>query len=181
MCVGVQNGARPGRILALCTYGNTLMYKLRLVAAAALCCAGAAPLLAGDLGVSINIGEPGFYGRLDIGGFPQPQLIYQRPMVVERAPRGKVREPLYLHVPPGHERHWSKHCAQYNACGQPVYFVRDNWYRDTYVSHYREQNRHEERRGDDHDQGHEQDRDHEHGHDHEQDRDHNHDHDQPQH
>ena len=161
MCDDVQNGARRGRILALCTYGNTTMNKLLVVAAAALISAtGAAPLLAADLGVSVSIGEPGFYGRLDIGDFPQPQLIYQRPMVIERVPGGEVRAPLYLHVPPGHERHWNKHCAQYNACGQPVYFVRDNWYRDTYVSHYRERNRHQERHGDEHDQGHDHDQSH---------------------
>jgi hypothetical protein len=132
------------------------MNKLLAGAAAVLIGAvSAAPLLAADIGVSINMGEPGFYGRLDIGDSPRPQVIYQRPMVIERIPRGEVREPLYLHVPPGHERHWSQHCAQYNACGQPVYFVSDRWYRDTYATHYRER-----RHGKDH---------HGHGHDHDHD------------
>jgi hypothetical protein len=43
-------------------------------------------------------------------------------------------------VPPGHEKHWRKYCSQYDACGQPVYFVRDDWYQQTYVAQYREHN-----------------------------------------
>jgi hypothetical protein len=31
-------------------------------------------------------------------------------------------------VPPGHRRDWARHCAEYNACGVPVYFVRHDWY-----------------------------------------------------
>ena len=31
--------------------------------------------VAADVGVSISIGQPGFYGQLDIGDFPQPQVI----------------------------------------------------------------------------------------------------------
>ena len=34
----------------------------------------------------------------------------------------------YLWVPPGHQKKWSKHCREYNACGVPVYFVDDGWY-----------------------------------------------------
>ena len=80
-------------------------------------CAG--PVIAGDVGVvEISLGEPGFYGKIDIGNFPQPQLIYSQPVVIQRAPEFVSAPPIYLHVPPGHEKHWSKHCAQYNACGQ---------------------------------------------------------------
>ena len=43
---------------------------------------------------------------------------------------------MYLRVPPGHEKKWNKHCGKYNACGHPVYFVRDNWYTDVYAPHY---------------------------------------------
>jgi len=39
-------------------------------------------------------------------------------------------QPVYMWVPPGHRKHWSKHCHEYNACGVPVYFVRHDWYRD---------------------------------------------------
>jgi len=46
---------------------------------------------------------------------------------------------MYLHVPPGHEKKWRKHCAKYNACGRPVYFVRHDWYNNVYVPRHREQ------------------------------------------
>jgi uncharacterized protein YcfJ len=95
------------------------------------------PALAGNVGVSVSVGEPGFYGRIDIGNMPPPRLVYAKPVVVERVPAGVVRAPIYLRVPPGHAKHWAKHCHQYNACGQPVYFVQDAWYNDVYVPHYR--------------------------------------------
>jgi hypothetical protein len=31
-------------------------------------------------------------------------------------------------VPPGHQKNWKKHCRDYQACGVPVYFVKDEWY-----------------------------------------------------
>ena len=96
------------------------------------------PAMSADAGVSVQIGQPGFYGRIDVGGFPEPQLIYPQPVLIQPVPVGIVQEPVYLHVPPGHAKHWSKHCRQYNACGQPVYFVQDAWYRQEYVPRYRE-------------------------------------------
>ena len=30
--------------------------------------------------------------------------------------------------PPGHAKHWAKHCREYNACGRPVYFVKSAEY-----------------------------------------------------
>ena len=89
-------------------------------------------------GVSVEVGEPGFYGRIEIGNFPRPPLIYERPVVIERVPVTVVREPIYLHVPPGHAKNWRKHCHKYNACGQRVYFVRNDWYDTQYVPRYRE-------------------------------------------
>ena len=68
---------------------------------------------------------PGVYGRIDIGNAPPPPLIYAQPVIIQRAPVYVEQRPLYLRVPPGHEKKWSKHCSKYNACGQPVYFVRD--------------------------------------------------------
>lgn len=103
---------------------------------AALCCTCAASAFAADVGVSISVGQPGFYGRIDIGNVPQPQLVYPQPVVIHRSPEFVAAEPIYLHVPPGHEKHWSQHCAQYNACGRPVYFVRDDWYNNEYVPRY---------------------------------------------
>lgn len=102
----------------------------------------AAPAHAADIGVSISIGQPGFYGRIDIGDYPRPQLIYPQPRYVYRAAAG--RPPIYLHVPPGHAKNWRKHCRAYNACGERVYFVQESWYEREYVPRYQE--RHADRR-----------------------------------
>ncbi len=125
--------------------------KRFLFAAAAVVAAVTAPAFAADVGVSVQVGEPGFYGRIDLGNFPQPQLVYPRPVVIQPVPVGVVLEPIYLHVPPGHAKNWRKHCHKYNACGQPVYFVQDGWYNREYVPRYRESHGegHGERHGDD--------------------------------
>jgi hypothetical protein len=98
-----------------------------------------APAIAADVGVSISIGQPGFYGRIDIGNAPQPRLINSQPIVIERQVR-YVNPPLYLRVPPGHTKDWAKHCRKYNACNQQVYFVHDDWYNDVYVPQYHDKN-----------------------------------------
>ncbi|CAN5200409.1 hypothetical protein BH10PSE16_BH10PSE16_35610 [soil metagenome] len=67
---------------------------------------------------------PGVYGRIEIGNAPPPPLIYTQPVIIQRPPVYVRQQPLYLHVPPGHAKKWSKHCAQYNACNRQVYFVR---------------------------------------------------------
>lgn len=86
--------------------------------------------------VSISIGEPRFYGRLDIGDYPPPRLIYSEPIIVR--PVRTWYPPIYLRVPPGHIKHWYKYCDAYGACGRPVYFVEDSWYHDVYIPRYRE-------------------------------------------
>ena len=93
--------------------------------------------LATDVGVSVTVGQPGFYGRINLGNMPQPQLIYASPVIIQQVPVGVVRQPIYLRVPPGHEKKWSKHCRKYNACGQPVYFVQQDWYTNVYAPGYR--------------------------------------------
>jgi hypothetical protein len=113
--------------------------KRFLIAVAIAATTVTTPALAADVGVSVSIGQPGFYGRLDIGDFPQPQVIYRQPMVIERVPMN--RQPIYLRVPPGHAKHWSKNCHKYNACGERVYFVQDNWYNREYVPRYQELHR----------------------------------------
>jgi len=115
----------------------------------------AGPSFAADVGVSVNIGEPGFYGQINIGDFPQPRVVYAQPVIVQRAPE-YTGGPVYLRVPPGHEKHWSRHCAEYNACNRPVMFVRDDWYRNEYAPHYRHDNDHHDEgdHGHDHDHGH---------------------------
>ena len=93
---------------------------------------------AADVNVSVSVGQPGFYGRIDIGAFPPPVLVYPEPVVVQPVPVGVVRAPIYLHVPPGHAKNWRKHCRKYDACGYPVYFVEERWYSEIYVPVYRE-------------------------------------------
>lgn len=123
---------------------------------AAAIAAISAPAFAADVGVSISVGQPGFYGQINLGSVPQPQLVYEQPVIIQQAPEYRGG-PIYLHVPPGHEKHWEKHCAQYNACGRPVYFVRDDWYNNEYVPRYRH---------DDEGRGREDDEEHGHGHGH---------------
>lgn len=97
-----------------------------------------ATLLAGvahatDVGVSVQVGQPGFYGRIDIGNTAPPPVILREPIWVQRRP--VQVEPVYMRIPPGHQKNWAKHCAKYNACGMPVYFVREDWYEDRYSHH----------------------------------------------
>ena len=80
-----------------------------------------APALAADVGVSVNIGQPGCYGRIDMGNYPQPQLIYSAPVMIQPMPMGMAPQPIYLRVPPGHRKNWRRHCQRYGACGQPEY------------------------------------------------------------
>ena len=114
--------------------------KSFLIAAAIAIATVATPALAADVGVSVSIGQPGFYGQIDIGdSYPPPRVIYRQPRVIERVPMD--RPPIYLRVPPGHAKHWSKNCHKYNACGERVYFVQDSWYNREYVPRYQELHR----------------------------------------
>ena len=92
---------------------------------------------AADVGVSLSIGQPGFYGRIDIGdgSYPQPRTIYREPVWIDRGVNNP--QPIYLNVPPGHSRNWRKHCRHYNACGDRVYFVNNSWYDREYVPRYK--------------------------------------------
>jgi hypothetical protein len=95
----------------------------------------AAPAWATDVGVSVTIGEPGFYGHIDIGDFPPPRLLYAEPVIVDHV--HLLPHPVYLHVPPGHAKHWHQHCHDYHACNRRVYFVETGWYEEIYVPEYR--------------------------------------------
>ena len=64
-----------------------------------------------DVGVSISVSQPGVYGRIDIGRYPQPVLVQSQPIIIQRGPR--LIEPVYLWVPPGHQKNWRKHCGRY--------------------------------------------------------------------
>jgi hypothetical protein len=100
-------------------------------------CAAAIPALA-QTHVSISIGQPGFYGRIVLGDFAPPPVVYApQPVIVTGAPVYEV-EPVYLRVPEYQRHHWRRYCGAYRACGMPVLFVRDDWYQNTYVPVYRE-------------------------------------------
>ena len=104
-----------------------------------------APAWAADVGVSIGISEPGVYGRIDIGRFPQPQVVVPQPVIIQPPPRVVAAppvQPVYMWVPYEHRKDWSHHCAHYGACGVPVYFVRHDWYDREVRTHH------------DHDKGH---------------------------
>jgi hypothetical protein len=109
------------------------MKFIRLAAAMlASGCAVAPAWSAVDVGVGITIREPGVYGRIELGNRPPPPVLYPQPVVIA-APAVVVAEPpLYLYVPPGHAKHWDKHCHRYNACGRQVYFVQERWVKDEY-------------------------------------------------
>ncbi|MFZ6753811.1 hypothetical protein ACO0KY_10610 [Undibacterium sp. Dicai25W] len=109
--------------------------KKIIFAACALIVASAS--FAQGVGVSVSVGEPGFYGQIDIGHVAPPALIYSTPVLVARPAYGYVEQPLYLRVPPEHVRYWSRYCDAYHACGRHVYFVQDHWYNNVYAPQYR--------------------------------------------
>jgi hypothetical protein len=111
---------------------------MKKILCAALFTVASTGAFAADVGVSITVGDPGFYGRIDLGNVPRPQVIYTNPVIIERPRIGYIAEPVYLRVPPGHAKNWSKHCYRYDACGRRVYFVQDNWYSNVYAPRVRE-------------------------------------------
>lgn len=146
------------------------MCGLAVAAAAAAGSAAAQP----GVGMSIGINEPGVYGRINLGNLPGEALVAERPVLVA-PPRVVVnRQPIYLYVAPWEQANWPRYCNRYAACGQPVYFVREDWVHERYVRDHpnwdrdhhwhggppREDRRHDDRRfdnrGDDHgrDDGH---------------------------
>jgi hypothetical protein len=126
----------------------------KLLATIALAAAASAPALADNFGVTVGMGDNGYYGRIDIGNTPAPVVYNPQPLIIEQ--QRVYVEPVYVRVPEGHRKHWSHHCGAYNACGRPVYFVQDNWYHNTYRPQYardhgrywnREHDRYERREG----------------------------------
>lgn len=123
---------------------------------------GASICGAGELGINVIVSgqvAPGVYGQVQIGNnAPPPPVLYSQPMVIEALPNTPPPPPIYLHVPPEHAHDWRHHCAEYHACGRPVYFVRSAEYEPHYErrdhGHSRDQN------WDDHDHhGHHDDHD----------------------
>jgi len=141
------------------------MRVMRFLIAPVLACAAGAAIAQVSVDATIS-GEvvPGVYGHVVIGNRPPPPVVYAQPVVVQPAPvvvGAPPMEPVYLHVPPGHAKHWRQHCHEYHACDRPVYFVKSAEYEPGYHKH-------------DHD--HDHDRDHGHDHDRDHDRDHDHGH-----
>lgn len=99
-------------------------------------CLATGSMAANAQNIDIQLGQTNYYGRIDLLNFGTPQLIYKEPMWVSRPANYRSIAPLYLRVPPGHAKKWSKHCDRYDACGRPVYFVQDSWYNNTYVPRY---------------------------------------------
>lgn len=94
--------------------------------------------------ISIEIAQPGVYGRVVVGD-ARPAVLYAEPVIVAPARYAPVRRPIYLYVPPGHQKNWGKHCHRYEACGQPVYFVRDDWVRSHHARHRPDRHAHPQR------------------------------------
>jgi len=92
--------------------------------------------LSANAQVSITIGQPGFYGRVDMGSYAPPPLVYGAPVLASGGYYNGA--PVYLRVPQNHRRNWSRYCNRYGACGQRVLFVRDDWYVNNYAPRYRE-------------------------------------------
>jgi hypothetical protein len=147
---------------------NATMKRVWVVAAFAAGLSSVAA--AADVGVSIQFSQPGAFGRIDIGQFPQPQVIVAQPVLVAPPP-GPPPEAVYLWVPMEHRLHWDRYCGQYHACGHPVYFVNHVWYRDHVMAHRERAEDRREDRGHEHGhEGHDRDErghdDHGHGHGH---------------
>jgi len=99
---------------------------------------------AGDIGVNVVVeGEvaPGVYGRVELGKDSHPDLVYREPRVIVVEEKYRRYKPIYLHVPPGHAKHWDKHCHEYNACNRKVYFIKSAEYSPDY--HREEHNHHD--------------------------------------
>lgn len=108
-----------------------------------------------DVGVSVSIDQPGFYGRVDIGD-TRPTVVYEQPVIIQQNPIAMVRQPIYLRVPPGHYKRWGSYCGRYGACNQRVYFVQPTRVVHDHGHHSEKRHRHHrhearERRHDRHD------------------------------
>ena len=88
---------------------------------------------------SIQLGQPNYYGGLNIQGFPNTQFYNYSPVLIQPL-SPEYSQPVYLRVPLYQRQSWGSYCGRYNACQRKVYFVRDNWYRSIYAPRYRNMN-----------------------------------------
>jgi hypothetical protein len=100
--------------------------------------------------INLSVGgevAPGVYGQVQFGNASPPPVVLAQPTIIERQPN-VVMQPIYLHVPPDHQRNWARHCHEYHACNRPVYFVKSREYEPGYRQEMRHDDRREERRDD---------------------------------
>jgi hypothetical protein len=101
--------------------------------------------------LTIQLGQPGYYGQLRLGDLAPPPVDDLRPLIVRPASaryrwNENALQPVYLRVPPHQARDWRRYCGRYQACDVPVYFVREDWYRNVYAPWVRsERNRQQAR------------------------------------
>jgi hypothetical protein len=95
-----------------------------------------ATALGAESGATLKPGQPGYYGRIEIGDVPHPDLISFKPLVIR--PASGATRPVYMHVPAAQVKDWAKHCGKYQACDQSVFFVKTQWYNTVYVPYHRE-------------------------------------------
>jgi hypothetical protein len=108
----------------------------KIIAWALAACAVGSAQAQPSVGVSVGFHQPGVYGRINIGELPPPAIVLPEPMIITPPRYGVDRRPIYLYVPLAHQQNWRRYCGRYNACGQPVYFVRDEWVRDRYETEH---------------------------------------------
>jgi hypothetical protein len=120
---------------------NMELFMKRHLAAAAGFALFAASGLADAASWSVFV-EPGVYGRVVVGGYAEPPVVYApQPVIAVDNGYGQIVEevvdtayatdqpPVYLWVPEYQRLHWAQYCREYSAVGVPVYFVDDGWYR----------------------------------------------------
>lgn len=108
-------------MLDRCHPAATLAIRCGLTACIALAATSAGARDAAPRVHSYDKPRPGLYGRIEVRGAPPP-VIYAEPVVARASDRRQ--RPVYLYVPPGQVRKWAQHCARWDACERPVYFVR---------------------------------------------------------
>ena len=69
--------------------------------------------------------RPGIYGRIVVKDkAPAPPVIYPQPVLGTDRPPEPGAQAVYLYVPPGQVRKWKQNCTKWQACDQPVLFIR---------------------------------------------------------
>ena len=52
-----------------------------------------------NVGVSVNVSQPGFYGRIDIGNVPPPVVVYPQPVIIAPTAVAVHQRPIYFSTP----------------------------------------------------------------------------------